>query len=64
MIQSSLELIQAIQSDYERQAQQIYLLKQIRNPKPIPRFIKKLVWLGKDLTYLAYRLVTLRRKHA
>jgi hypothetical protein len=64
MIQSSLELIKAIQSDYEHKAQHIYLVKLARGSRPKSHFRNKLEWLGKDLSYLAYRIVNRYRKHA
>jgi hypothetical protein len=62
MIQSSLELIKGIQSDYEREAQRILLLKVARGSRPKSPLLKKLEWLGKDITYLVYRLINGKRK--
>jgi hypothetical protein len=64
MIQSSLELTQAIENDYEREAQRIHLLKLAKDSRPKSHFRNKLEWLGKDLSYLAYRIVTRYRKPA
>jgi hypothetical protein len=62
MIQSSLEIIRAIQDDHERKAEQIYLRKQI--PRTKSPFVRRLEWLGKDVIYLASRLVSRKSKTA
>lgn len=64
MTHLSLELIRTIRHDYEREAERIRLLKLAKASKRTLPFIKKLEGLGRDLTYLAYRLVTLNRKPA
>lgn len=64
MIQPSLEMIRTIQRDYEREAEQIRLVKSAKVPKRTSPFVNKLVWLGKDLGYLVFRLTARKRKLA
>jgi hypothetical protein len=63
MTHSSLELIRAIQHDYEREAERARLLKLVKTSKRTS-FVNKLVWLGKDLSYLVFRLGARKRKAA
>jgi hypothetical protein len=62
MMQSSLEIIRSIQSDYEREAERIRLIKLAKTSGRTSPFITKLVQLGKDLRYLVFRLTTRKRK--
>jgi hypothetical protein len=64
MIQSSLELIQGIQSEYERKAERIRLLKLAKAPRRTSPLVTELVWFAKDLTYLVYRLIARKRNAA
>lgn len=61
MMPLSPEMIRAIQSDYERRAERIYLRKII--PRTKSPFVRRLEWLGRDITYLVFRLIR-KRKHA
>ena len=58
----SQEMIRAIQSDYEREAERIYLRKLI--PRTKSPFVRRLEWLGKDIIYLVFRLISRKRKTA
>lgn len=58
----SLPVIRALQSEYEREAERIRLIKLTKVPKRSSPFINKLKQLGKDLGYLVFRLTTRKRK--
>jgi hypothetical protein len=62
MMPLSPEIIRSIQRDYEREAEQIYLRKLI--PKTKSPFVRRLEWLAKDITYLAFRLFARKRTSA
>lgn len=64
MTQLNLEIIRASQNYYEREAERIRLVKSVRDSKPSSPFVRKLVWLGKDLSYLVSRLIARKRKLA
>jgi folylpolyglutamate synthase/dihydropteroate synthase len=57
MIQSSLELIKAIQSDYEREAERMRLLKLAKTFRRTSPFITKF----EGITHLAFRLFARKR---
>jgi hypothetical protein len=62
MMPLSPEIIRAIQSDYEREAERIYLRKQ--RPRTKSPFVRRLEWLAKDISYLAFRLIVRKRTSA
>jgi hypothetical protein len=62
MMSLSPEMIRSIQNEYEREAEQIYLRKLI--PRTKSPFVRRLEWLAKDVTYLAFRLVARKRTSA
>jgi hypothetical protein len=59
MMPLSPEMIRAIQSDYEREAERIYLRKLI--PRTKSPFVRRLEWLARDITYLVFRLIRKRK---
>jgi hypothetical protein len=60
----NLKIAQTIQDDYERKAKQFRLRKLAQFSRHRTPFTRKLEWLAKDLSYLAYRIVTRYRRHA
>jgi hypothetical protein len=61
MIQPSLEMIQTIQRDYEREAERVRLVKSAKTSKRTSPFVNKHE-IGKDLAYLVFRLTAHKRK--
>jgi uncharacterized protein YeeX (DUF496 family) len=57
----NLKIARTIQDDYEARAKQFRLRKLAQVSRPRTPIIRKLVWLGKDLTHLAFRLIAQKR---
>jgi hypothetical protein len=62
MMPLSPDMIRTIQSDYEREAERIYLRKLI--PRTKSPFVRRLEWLARDITYLVFRLIARKRRSA
>jgi hypothetical protein len=62
MTHLSLEMIRAIQNDYERKAARIRLINLARTSQRTSPFTKKLEGLARDITHLVLRLVSRQRR--
>jgi uncharacterized protein YeeX (DUF496 family) len=57
----NLKVARTVRDDYERRAKQFCLRKLAKVSRQKTPFTRKLIWLGKDLTYLVFRLVRKRK---